>query len=684
MCGVVSIIYEKDNKQIGNEAVSLLKKLEYRGYDSTGASFFKENGEILLMKKVGSPTKVTQELEIGKHIGQKFIGQVRWATYGAVTNENAQPHEVNCKIHIAGAHNGNISNTDSLKLFLRENGHKVLSDNDGEMLVHMVEHFYAIEFHKLKNPSVEEKKKAFIRAIRTAQSKVIGSYASCIAAPDIPGVFAMKSGSSLYAGKGHDANGDFIVVSSDLTSVLGKTRFLIPLSEGDGLYFTHNEYKIFSLKEEKEWVPSLTRSRLNIADIALQPRYSYFMEQEIASSPSNLDTLLKYYIEEEQERELYDIFEKNYQACRGLLYDIVKLYDIFDSTAIKAHYDTILNNPDFIAMYKVVEKKAPHILKAAESTGFSSEDSQLLNELLSFDVAQLKRLFVLDMLIIWKKKRTIVTYKKRVVEIFKAAKSSTNRIYMVASGTSYHAALIGGYFFNSVAGVAIIPSNPGQFRSNFIDSLAANDIVIGISQSGETKDLVDIFNDIRARYENGVKIFSIVNNENSTIPQEKSDFYLPIMCGPEIAVAATKSFISQVALLYLLALATKLTDDEIKLKLAKIRSVMKFTLESIEMSITDVVLRLFLKPSMHILGTSLIGIAKEGALKIREVVLNHTEGYDSAEFKHGPNTILGKNTLFSFSELEEMHNGFVDFMLELTANKNDAEKAAAKSFLEHL
>jgi len=58
---------------------------------------------------------------------------------------------------------------------------------------------------------------------------------------------------------------------------------------------------------------------------------------------------------------------------------------------------------------------------------------------------------------------------------------------------------------------------------------------------------------------------------------------------------------------------------------------------------------LFLRPSMHILATRLLAITKEGALKIREVVLNHTEGFEGSEFKHGPNTILGVNTIFGLS-----------------------------------
>ncbi len=92
---------------------------------------------------------------------------------------------------------------------------------------------------------------------------------------------------------------------------------------------------------------------------------------------------------------------------------------------------------------------------------------------------------------------------------------------------------------------------------------------------------------------------------------------------------------------------------------------MDFTLKTIEHDITEVVLKLFLKPSLHILGTSLIGVAKEGALKIREVVLNHTEGYDSAEFKHGPNTILGKNTIFSFSDLEKLHSNMLAYFTNI-------------------
>lgn len=683
MCGVVSIIYPNDQKNIGNEACFLLKKLEYRGYDSTGAAFVSEKGEINLIKKVGAPSVVTEELEIGKRVGQKFIGQVRWATYGSVTDKNAQPHEVACHTHLVGAHNGNISNTDSLKEFLLENGHLVKSDNDGEMLVHLIEHYYARLLSKNKKPTTDKKTELFKDAIRQAEQKAVGSYAACVTAPDVPGVFAIKSGSSLYAGKGKDAHGEFIVVSSDLTSVLSKTRFLIPLVEGEGLYFTHNNYTVFSLKDDINKKPGLKRSRLNIQDIALQPKYNYYMEQEIYTSPANLDVLIKYYLVESDEKTIHKLFEQRYKEHRALLYEFVKLYDVFDHQKLKQAFENIMMHPDFEQIFKAVTATQLASLKNAKSVGFTSEDSTLLNELLGFGEDYFMKLFVLDLMIIWKKKRTILKYKNQTIDILKKARDEGSRIYIVASGTSYHAALTAAVFFNSLEHVSVIVANPGMFRSCYLDSVKTKDILIGVSQSGETKDLVDIFVDIREKYGKQIQLLSVVNNENSTIPQEKSDFYLPILCGTEIAVAATKSFISQIALFKLLALSISQSDEQVKNKLGKIKHYMDFTLKNITEDITEVVLKLFMKPSIHILGTSLLGIAKEGALKIREVVLNHTEGYDSAEFKHGPNTILGKNTIYSLTDLEQLHSNILRFFRDLrTTDFRDTDQL--NSFVELL
>ena len=84
----------------------------------------KENGNTILLKDIGAPSKLCSSLGIDKQSGSLFCGQVRWATFGAVNKENAQPHEVSCTIHLYGAHNGNITNNTQLKSWLLDKKHK--------------------------------------------------------------------------------------------------------------------------------------------------------------------------------------------------------------------------------------------------------------------------------------------------------------------------------------------------------------------------------------------------------------------------------------------------------------------------------------------------------------------------------------------------------------------------------
>lgn len=682
MCGVVSIIYGNENKKIGIEAVNLLKRLEYRGYDSTGASFINKSEEIIVRKKVGAPSKVVEELQIGQYNGQRFIGQVRWATFGAVTDKNSQPHLVNCFTKLVGAHNGNIANTDSLKEYLTQEGHKVVSDNDGEILVHLIEHFYfnnkKIDYKKNENfkdlskllPSLNNKDNenlilAFIDAIRKADAKSNGSYAACIADPQLHGIFAIKSGSSLYAGIGKDEEGEFIVVSSDLTSVLSKTRLLIPLKEGEGIYFTENDYFIFPLSEPIYFnKPEAKRSKLNVKDTALSPRFHFYMEQEIYTSSKNIDEILLYYFMSEERKQIYKDFENNEDLAISIYNDIIQINTKKTDEEMKLAFLSLIKKEGFNKLFNLFLKEK---IKSENYSfyGFISDEKQLLLDLYKLDRNFENQLIFLDILILWKKQRKILLYLDELINSILDSYKKNGNIFIIACGTSYHAALTGSYFFNNLTTIPILVVNPGAFRSQYLSSIKDNDLIIVISQSGETKDLIDIIQDSKLK-NNKVPIVSIVNNENSRIPQELSDYFLPILCGPEIAVAATKSFINQLLIMYILAYKINIKinnkdDEELKNNIYKIQDLLEETLEKCDKDLTEVALKLFLKPSIHILGTSLSGLSKEGALKIREVVLNHTEGYDSVEFKHGPNTILGKNTLFSIADMQQLFLNFLDF-----------------------
>ncbi len=649
---------------MGREAGELLKRLEYRGYDSTGAAFIGDDKTISLFKKVGAPSRVVPELGIDRQSGQRFIGQVRWATYGAVTDTNSQPHHVRCKVEMVGAHNGNISNTDALKPSLTAQGHRVVSDNDGEMITHLTEDAYAANL-ATPGPALDACRSAYataglkgtvpegafllIDAARKADGLAEGSYAAAFADPQVPGVVAVKSGSSLYAGIGSDAHGEFIVVSSDLTSVLSKTRMLIPLSEGEGIWFTEREYLVFSLGRELAFsVPRTKRSKLNVRDTGLRAPFRYFMDQEIASSPDNLDQVLRYYFRAPGTEGLFAAFEDRRDLCKALLDKVLALYEVPDEPALAAAFQAILLDPVYQELSARVK---PHADVLHTQLGLPvSDERQLLVDLHRLDPQAQEALALFDFLFIWKKRRRVTRHLQELVQAIREAQKEGGRIFLVASGTSYHAALVAATFFNNLAGVAVFPCNPGMFRSMYLNTLHPQDLLIGITQSGETKDLVDIFQDVRTRVP-GLRRISLVNNENSRIPQELSEFYLPILCGPEIAVAATKSFLNQVAILYVLAASFSLTERKIAANLERAKDLITETLRLGGADVEEAALRLYLEPSLHILGTGLIGLAREGALKIREVVLNHAEGYDAAEFKHGPNTILGKNTLFSIQDL---------------------------------
>jgi glucosamine 6-phosphate synthetase-like amidotransferase/phosphosugar isomerase protein len=259
-------------------------------------------------------------------------------------------------------------------------------------------------------------------------------------------------------------------------------------------------------------------------------------------------------------------------------------------------------------------------------------------------------LALMDKIFVWRKRRAVTRYLGELTAAIRETVKTGGRIYLVASGTSYHAALTAAYFFDGLADIPVYPCNPGQFRSMYFSTLKADDLLVGISQSGETKDLVDIFKDA-GDHVKGLRRACLVNNENSRIPQELSDFYLPILCGPEIAVAATKSFLNQILILYIIAAGFSLPERKVVEQLRRAQSLIEETIRTVASDVEATAERLFLRPSLHILGTGLIGLAREGALKIREVVLNHAEGYDAAEFKHGPNTILGKNTIFGADDL---------------------------------
>ncbi len=224
--------------------------------------------------------------------------------------------------------------------------------------------------------------------------------------------------------------------------------------------------------------------------------------------------------------------------------------------------------------------------------------------------------------------------------------ADAKRILIIACGTSWHAGLIGEYLFESIARIPVEVEYASEFRyRNPI--IYPTDIVIAISQSGETADTLAA---LKMAKEQGAFIFGICNVVGSTISR-LTDAGAYTHAGPEIGVASTKAFTAQVSILSLLAL--KLGDlketinrDEYKkltIELERIPEKVKEALNTNE-AIIGLAKKYVDFPNALFLGRGYnFPSALEGALKLKEISYIHAEGYPAAEMKHGPIALIDEN-----------------------------------------
>ncbi len=701
MCGAIGLIFERCRDDLGLIAADLLKMLEYRGYDSTGAAIQGQGESVWLAKGVGAPSRMVHKLGIVERGGQIFCGQVRWATFGAVDEANSQPHEVGCKCHLYGAHNGNVTNCDALKAWLVEEGHEVRSDNDGEMVVHTIEHYFALGLDALA-PSALSDRAARCAAMRTAIGQAIrkieGSFAAVIADPVSRTLFAMKLGSSLYFGFGQDeVGGAFGIASSDLSSVLKLTRLLVPLSEGELIEFAAGEHRLFRLRaglwplpEPEPIAREPIRSRLQTDETALLPPFKTFMAQEISAQEATVRSVVERFLGGSENARRLKLFLDGCEGdIRAVWPRLENLRDQFSDEAIEACFRALIDLPAFRKIFEAI----PHQLRAevleapAEKLAgrLVSSEAGFLADLVPFATSPEARasICLIDFLLDRAETARFAEVTDRFVELCEQCLSGHGRIFVICCGSSFHAAKAAAFFFNELAHAELIPLLPGDFRGQYSQSLRDGDVLVAVSQSGETKDLIDVMNGVIASGK-AIERVGIVNNVSSTLGQEKCPLVIPLQCGPEIAVPATKSFINQVALFYCLALklARRRAADPCSgidaralairyEKLPALPELIRASIDATAMEVEQAAQQLYLAPSLHLLATRITAVAREGALKIREVVLNHAEGFEGSEFKHGPNTILGVNTIFGARE--------VNALLRALGHQIDALLAAASA-----
>jgi len=514
MCGIVAYV---GNEQAYPILIKGLKRLEYRGYDSSGVALL--SNDINLYKKQGKVSELenfTKGKDVSSTIG---IGHTRWATHGAPNDVNAHPHSSNDG-KLAIIHNGIIENYASLKKELINRGHVFTSETDTEVLVHLIE-----EVKKIENCSLLE-------AVQLALKEVIGAYAIVILSNETPDTLIVaKKSSPLVIGVGKDE----FYVASDATPIIEYTKDVLYLEDEDIAVLTKGkEIQLTNIKNQQKTANTI---ELEMKIEAIEKGgYEHFMLKEIYEQPTSIRNSM-----------LGRLNAINGEVVMG---------------------------------------------------GIEEYEHKFMN---------------------------------------------AKRIIFVACGTSWHAGLVGEYMIESLARIPVEVEYASEFRyrNPIINS---DDIVIAISQSGETADTLAA---LEIAKQKGALIYGICNVVGSSIARA-TDAGSYTHAGPEIGVASTKAFTAQVTILAQMALTlakkkgsiSESRYRELSQELNNIPNVVEEVLktnaevEYISEIYKDARNFLYLGRGIN------FPVALEGALKLKEISYIHAEGYPAAEMKHGPIALI--------------------------------------------
>ena len=257
------------------------------------------------------------------------------------------------------------------------------------------------------------------------------------------------------------------------------------------------------------------------------------------------------------------------------------------------------------------------------------------------------------------------------IKITKEDLDKINKVYIVACGTAYHAGLVGKYAIEKFAKIPVIADIASEFRYSdpFVDE---NTLIIIVSQSGETADTLAALRDAKSK---GARVLSITNVVGSSIARESDDIFYT-WAGPEIAVASTKAYTTQLMAFYMIALnlaMTKgtITEEEyfnmigqLKEMPAKVEKVLECDklVEEIATEIKD-------KNDMFYLGRGLdYALALEGSLKIKEISYMHAEAFAAGELKHGTIALIEEGTpVLVIATQEQLFEKMLSNMQEVKA-----------------
>ena len=272
MCGIIGVIGSSNAKDI---IISGLKKLEYRGYDSSGIAFYEEK-KFTILKEEGKIVKLENSLKKRPINSSMAIGHTRWATHGVPSKENAHPH---ASSKVVVVHNGIIENYQDLKNDLTKDGVKFISQTDTEVLPHLIEKNY------LQHNDI-------LKALIATSKELTGTFAIATMFKDHDDVIAVaKKGSPIVIGIGDNEN----YIASDFYGLADITNQIIFLDDNEFALIFKNQIQIFDANgNEVKKIAKIIETQKNRIS---KNGYDHFMLKEIHEQPLVLEETIQTYLD---------------------------------------------------------------------------------------------------------------------------------------------------------------------------------------------------------------------------------------------------------------------------------------------------------------------------------------------------------------------------------------------------
>jgi len=273
MCGITGYIGDKKATPI---LLKGLKRLEYRGYDSSGIAIL-DSDKIKCYKKAGKIRELQDLITQTDTLGSVGIAHTRWATHGPPNDYNSHPH-LNESGSIALVHNGIIENYEAIKETLIRKGIVFKSETDSEVLVHLISTIY-----------YQDKELSFEDAVRAALQEVVGAYGIVALCKDEPGkLTAARMGSPLVLGVGENE----YFLASDASPIIGHTKNVIYLDDGEIVSLTKKSHNISTLNSKEILTKTLTEIDLTIDEIE-KGEFPHFMLKEIHDQTHSITNTMR-------------------------------------------------------------------------------------------------------------------------------------------------------------------------------------------------------------------------------------------------------------------------------------------------------------------------------------------------------------------------------------------------------